>query len=222
MFEYMENLSSSEAENIKKTIQDLFRQTCLLQVRYDPVTLAQRDNPRYQVCVKHREFIADYFAVLGCELVHDPQENFFRIHGEGVVTERLNLLTTKIVLLLKIIYRDKIMGEGLNATVTSLQEIRRYGTETNLITRKITSAELSESFGLLKRHQMIELPSAIGNLEDSSPIYIYNTINILCPTGDINAIVSEYAIEMDEVQLEYKEEKEDELGEEDIYQDVSE
>ena len=39
MFEYMENVSQSEAENIRKTIQDLFRQTCILQVKCDPVTL---------------------------------------------------------------------------------------------------------------------------------------------------------------------------------------
>ena len=43
MFEYMENVSPNEAENIKKTIQDLFRQTCILQMKCDPVTLIQRD-----------------------------------------------------------------------------------------------------------------------------------------------------------------------------------
>lgn len=217
----MENLALSEAENIKKTIQDLFRQTCILQVKYDPVTLVQRDNPRYQVCVRHREFISDYVSVLGCELLHEPQENIFRISGDGVLTERFNLLTTKLVLLLKIIYRDKIMGDGLNATVTTLAEIRRYGTETSLITKKLTAGELSESLSMLKRHQMIELPSAIGNLEDDSPIYMYSTIHILCPTADINAIVKEYAKEMDEIQLEYDGQKE-EKDEEDIYQDVSE
>ena len=221
MFEYIENLPVAEAELIKKTIQDLFRQTCILQLKYDPVTLVQRDNSRYQACVKHREFIADYFAVLGCELVHEPQENIFRITGDGVLTEHFNLLTTKLVLLLKIIYRDKIMGDGLNATVTTLAEIRRYGIETNLITKKLTAGEIKESLGMLKRHQMIELPSAIGNLEDDSPIYIYNTINILCPTADINAIVNEYVKEMEEIQLEYNAQKE-ETNEEDIYQDVSE
>lgn len=221
MFEYIENLPVAEAELIKKTIQDLFRQTCILQLKYDPVTLVQRDNSRYQACVKHREFIADYFAVLGCELVHEPQENIFRITGDGVLTEHFNLLTTKLVLLLKIIYRDKIMGDGLNATVTTLAEIRRYGIETNLITKKLTAGETKESLGMLKRHQMIELPSAIGNLEDDSPIYIYNTINILCPTADINAIVNEYVKEMEEIQLEYNAQKE-ETNEEDIYQDVSE
>ena len=118
---YMDELSQSEAAGIKKTIQDLFRQTCILQVKCDPVTLVQRDNPRYRICANHREFIADYLSVLDCELVHDPQEHIFRIKGEGMPIDKLTLTGTRILLLLKMIYRNKIMGEGLDATVTCLQ-----------------------------------------------------------------------------------------------------
>lgn len=82
MIEYIQELSPNEAAGIKKTIQDLFRQTCILQVKCDPVTLVQRDNPRYRICANHREFIADYLSVLDCELVHDPHEHIFRIKGE--------------------------------------------------------------------------------------------------------------------------------------------
>ena len=72
MINYLQEFSATEQENIKKTIQDLFRQTCILQTKCDPATLIVRDNPRYQVCARHREFIADYLSVLGCELIHDP------------------------------------------------------------------------------------------------------------------------------------------------------
>ena len=194
----MENVSPSEAENIRKTIQDLFRQTCILQVKCDPVTLIQRDNPRYQICSRHREFIADYLSVLDCELIHDPQEHIFRIAGEGVLTERMSLMTTKLVLLVKMIYRDKIMGEGLNATTTNLTEIREYGKNTNLITRKLTGQEWQEALVLMKTHQILELPSAIANLEDNTPIYIYSTINLFCSALDINELVREYQNEMDQ------------------------
>ena len=200
MLEYMENISQSEAENIRKTIQDLFRQTCILQTKCDPVTLIQKDNPHYQVCARNREFIADYLQVLDCELVHDPQEHIFRITGDGVLTERMTLLTTKLVILMKLIYRDKIMGEGLHATTTSLAEIRRYGKETNLITRRLTAQEWQEALILMKTHQMIELPSAIGNLEDDSPIYIYSTINIFCSAADINELVEMFKGETGETE----------------------
>ena len=198
MLQYMETVSPSEAENIRKTIQDLFRQTCILQVKCDPVTLIQRDNPRYQICSRHREFIADYLSVLDCELIHDPQEHIFRIAGEGVLTERMSLMTTKLVLLVKMIYRDKIMGEGLNATTTNLTEIREYGKNTNLITRKLTQQEWQEALVLMKTHQILELPSAIANLEDKTQIYIYSTINLFCSAMDINELVREYQNELDQ------------------------
>lgn len=198
MLQYMETVSPAEAENIRKTIQDLFRQTCILQVKCDPVTLIQRDNPRYQICSRHREFIADYLSVLDCELIHDPQEHIFRIAGEGVLTERMSLMTTKLVLLVKMIYRDKIMGEGLNATTTNLTEIREYGKNTNLITRKLTKQEWQEALVLMKTHQILELPSAIANLEDNTPIYIYSTINLFCSAMDINELVREYQNEVDQ------------------------
>lgn len=221
MFQYLEALSPTEAEGVKKTIQDLFRQTCILQVKYDPATLTARDNPRYQICARHREFIADYLAVLGCELVHDPQDRIFRITGDGVLVEKMSLTTTKLVILLKMIYRDKIMGEGLNATVTNLAEIREYGKNTNLLPGRLTGQEWQAALNLMKTHQMIELPGAILNVEDHTPIYIYSTVNIFCSAADINQLVERYREEVEEI-LEPKEEEAGETGEENIYQDVSE
>ena len=212
MLEYMENISQSEAENIRKTIQDLFRQTCILQTKCDPVTLIQKDNPHYRVCARNREFIADYLQVLDCELVHDPQEHIFRLTGEGVATERLNLTTTLLILILKLIYRDKIMGEGLNATVTTLEEMREYGKNTNLITRKLTDAEWRDAQYVMRVHQMIDVPGAVKDVEDTTPIYIYSTINLYCASLDIDKIVEKYREELKEEDLE--------AGEEDHYEDA--
>lgn len=192
MVTYMEELSVTEAENLKKTISKLFRQTCILQMRYDPVTLAPRDNLDYEICVRHKGFIEDYLAVLGCELVHDPQEHIFRLVGEGVETEKINLTTTMIILLVKMIYRDKILGEGLHATVTMLEEIREYGKNTNLLNRKLTQAEWREALYLMSKHQMIELPGAVRDVEDRTPIYLYSTINLYVSATDINALIEEY------------------------------
>ena len=83
MFTYLEEVSVTEGEQIKKTIQALFRQTCILQVKYDPATLAPRDNAQYETCARHRSFIEDYVSVLGCELIHDSQEHIFRLTGDA-------------------------------------------------------------------------------------------------------------------------------------------
>ena len=210
MVTYMEELSVTEAENLKKTISKLFRQTCIVQMHYDPVTLAPRDNPDYEICVRHRGFIEDYLSVLGCELLHDPQEHIFRLAGEGVETERISLTTTIIILLVKMIYRDKILGEGLDATVTNLAEIREYGKNTNLLNRKLTMAEWKEALYLMSKHQMIELPGAVRDVEDRTPIYLYSTINLYVSAADMNELVEEYQEEV----------AENETIEEDIFPDA--
>ena len=210
MASYIEELSVTEAENLKKTISKLFRQTCILQMRYDPATLTPRDNLDYEICVRHRGFIEEYLAVLGCELIHDPQEHIFRLVGDGVETENMSLTTTIIVLLVKMIYRDKILGAGLNATVTTLEEIREYGKNTNLLNRKLTLAEWREALYLMSKHQMIELPGAVRDVEDHTPIYLYSTINLYVSAADINALVEEYR----------EEAAENETIEEDIFPDA--
>ena len=192
MVSYIEELSVTEAENLKNTISKLFRQTCILQMRYDPVTLTPRDNLDYEMCVRHKGFIEDYLSVLGCELVHDPQEHIFRLEGEGVETERMSPATTIIILLVKMIYRDKILGDGLNATVTTLTEIREYGKNTNLLNRKLTVAEWREALYLMSKHQMIELPGAVRDVEDHTPIYLYSTINLYVSASDIGELIEEY------------------------------
>ena len=88
----------------------------------------------------------------------------------------MSLTTTIIVLLVKMIYRDKILGEGLNATVTTLEEIREYGKNTNLLNRKLTLAEWREALYLMSKHQMIELPGAVRDVEDHTPIYTVRLI----------------------------------------------
>lgn len=198
MFKYLEELAVTESEQVQRVIQALFRQTCILQVKYDPATLTPRDNPQYEICARHRNFIADYVEVLGCELVHDAQEHVFRLVGEHVPQEKLSLTSTVILLLVKLIYRDRIMGEGLNAPLTTLKEIREYGRNTNLITEKLTQAQWREALYLMRTHQVIDVPGAVRDVEDDTPIYIYSTVNLYVTAADINALIEEYRGEEEE------------------------
>ena len=183
MVNYMEELSVTEADNLKKTIAALFRQTCILQMKYDPVTLVPRDNLHYEICTRHRKFIEDYLSVLSCELVHDPQEHIYRLHGDGIAIEKINATVTKVILLVKLIYRDKI----------------NY---------KLTMGEWKEALYVMSKHQIIEVPGAIQNVEDETPIYIYSTINLYCGSMDITALIKEY--------------QEDQYAEEEITEEVFE
>ena len=212
MEQYLESFSVTEAEKLKKTILSLFRQTCILQDKYDPVTLVPSDNEQFAICRTHRNFIESYLSVLGCELLYDSQERIFRLVGEGVEAEVLSKETTIIVLLIKMIYRDKIMGKGLAATVTNLEEIREYGKNTNLLNQKLPDGEWKSALAIMKKHQIVEYPGALRDLEDDTSIYIYSTINLYCSSALINELIEAYR----------EENAEDEAGKEDIYTNFDE
>lgn len=212
MENYLETISVSEAEKLKKTIAALFRQTCILQERYDPVTLVPSDNEQYETCMRHRPFIEMYLSIMGCELVYDSAEHIFRLTGEGVEMEQLSKITTIIILLVKMIYRDKIMGKGLSATVTNLEELREYGKNTNLLNQKLTEGEWNEALRIMKKHQIIEYPGALRDVEDKTPIYIYSTINLYCSSAMINELLEAYR----------EEAAFDETSEENIHENVAE
>ena len=93
-----------------------------------------------------------------------------------------------------------------NNGVDNIREIREYGKNTNLITRRLTGQEWNDALVLMKTHQMIELPGAVANLEDFTPIYIYSTVNVFCSAMDINELVRTYQDEVEELLTE--EEKE--------------
>jgi hypothetical protein len=197
MIDYLENLPVTEAEKLRKAIGSLFRQTCILQEKYDPVTLVPSDNEQYEICNRHKDFIEDYLSVMGCEMVHDAQEHVFRLVGEGAEAVTLSRTSTIILLLTKMIYRDKIMGQSLSATVTNLEELREYGKNTNLLNQKLTDGEWKEALSLMKKHQVIEYPGALRDLEDYTPIYIYSTINLYCSSAMINELLEAYREEAD-------------------------
>lgn len=197
MIDYLENLPITEAEKLRKTISSLFRQTCILQEKYDPVTLVPSDNEQYEICNRHKDFMESYLAVMGCEMVHDSQEHVFRLVGDGAEALTLSRTSTIIMLLTKMIYRDKIMGQSLSATVTNLEEYREYGKNTNLLNQKLTDSEWKEALSLMKKHQVIEYPGALRDLEDHTPIYIYSTINLYCSSAMINELLKAYREEAD-------------------------
>lgn len=202
MMNYMESLPITEQEKLKKTIASLFRQTCILREKYDPITLVPHDNEQYAICTRHRSFIEQYLAITDCELKHDPQEHIYRLTGEGVETVSLSRLLTIIMLLIKIIYRDKILGQTLAETTTNLLELREYGKNTNLIQQKITDSEWKDSIRFLKRYQIVDYPGAARDLEDRTPIYIYSTINLYCSSAVVNELLEAYQEEAKEYETE--------------------
>lgn len=65
---YYDNLMQSEQSEVTEIIRLLWRQTFLLEHKYDKRTGRFQYNRDYRVCSKHLEFIKHYFAISGVEL----------------------------------------------------------------------------------------------------------------------------------------------------------
>ena len=108
MIEYYEQLSDEEKDDVKRVIQILFRQTFVLERKYEKRTgrfAFQRD---YRILNQHLEFLREYFSIAGLELRDNSHMGVFYIQGETVLGEKLPRLATIYLLILKLIYDEQM------------------------------------------------------------------------------------------------------------------
>ena len=56
----------------------------------------------------------------------------------------------------------------------------------------MTAKEWKDALTLMRIHQMIDVPGAVQDIEDDTPIYIYSTIHLFVTAGDIRKLLKEY------------------------------
>ena len=103
MIEYYEQLSEEEQDDIKHVIQTLYRQTFLLERKFEKRTGRMVPVREYRVCSKHREFLEKYFAVAGITLQENLHMGVMYIQGETLWGEKLSRLATIYILVLKLL-----------------------------------------------------------------------------------------------------------------------
>ena len=108
MIEYYEQLSEEEQDDIKHVIQTLYRQTFLLERKFEKRTGRMVPVREYRVCSKHREFLEKYFAVAGITLQENLHMGVMYIQGETLWGEKLSRLATIYILVLKLIYDEQM------------------------------------------------------------------------------------------------------------------
>ena len=63
MIDYYEQLTQEEQEAITEVVQTLFRQTFLLERKYDKRTGRLQYGKEYRTAMKHLPFLKEYFRV---------------------------------------------------------------------------------------------------------------------------------------------------------------
>lgn len=194
MINYFEELSGEEQQRVKESIQLLYRQTFLLERKYDRKSKRYQINREYYQCSKHLEFIRAYFSLMDIEVLENSQMGVIFIQGEQVVGEKLSKLATLYILVLKLIYDEQMstVSTSVNA-MTTLSEIHEKLSTYRLLKKQPSVTEIRRSLAILKRYQLVEPLDVLEELDGFSRLVIYPTINVVLLGDDVRALISTFS-----------------------------
>ena len=89
MIDYYEQLTQEEKEEVTEVIQTLYRQTFLLERKFDKRAGRMQYTKEYRTCTKHLEFFKAYFEVAGIILRENVHMGVIYIQGEQLWGEKL-------------------------------------------------------------------------------------------------------------------------------------
>lgn len=193
MINYYEELPPEEQRKVTESISQLYRQTFLLERRYDRKTKRYQINKEYYQCSKHLDFIKAYFAIMDIEVVENSQIGVIFIRGEQVVGEKLSKLATLYILVLKLIYDEQMStaSNSINA-MTSLAEIHEKLGTYKLLKKQPSITEIRRTIALLKRYQLIEPLEVLEEMDGVSRLVIYPTVHVVLMGDDVRALIETY------------------------------
>lgn len=193
MINYYEELPPEEQRKVTESVSQLYKQTFLLERRYDRKTKRYQINKEYYQCSKHLEFIKAYFSIMDIEVVENTQIGVIFIRGEQVVGEKLSKLATFYILVLKLIYDEQMsaVSTSVNA-MTSLGEIHEKLGTYKLLKKQPSVTEIRRTIAFLKRYQLIEPLDGMEEMDGASRLVIYPTVNVVLMGDDVRALIETY------------------------------
>ncbi|MBU3840207.1 MAG: DUF4194 domain-containing protein [Candidatus Ruminococcus intestinipullorum] len=196
MITYYEQLTEKEQDELKEVIQLLYRQTFLLERKYEKRTSRMVVVPEYRICSKHMEFLKEYFAVAGITINENFHTGVISIQGEAVWGEKLPKLATIYLLLLKLIY-DEQMAAVSNSSyiVTTLGQLNGKAGEFHILHSMPSITEVRRAIALLKKYQIIEPLDVLEEMDEATRLIIYPCIHAVLSADDIRELLKTFSEE---------------------------
>ena len=210
MITYYDELSLEERQEVTAVIQTLYKQTFLLERKFDKRTGRFQFNKDYRICNKHLEFVREYLAVSGIALLDNSQGGIIYIQGENIVGEKLPRLATLYILLLKLIYDEQMSAASTSVNVyTTLGDLNERVGSFHLLKDRPSNTEVRRAVALLKKYQIVEPLDAMEELDQNARLIIYPCVNVVLMTDDIRAMLEALKAEPSEKFMETEEAGED-------------
>ncbi len=193
MIDYFEALPPDEQQKVKESIQLLYRQTFLLERRYDRKNRRSQLNREYYQCEKHLEFIRAYFNLMDIEVMENSQMGVIYLRGEQVIGEKMSRLATLYILIMKLIYDEQMSAASSSAdAVTTLSEIHEKLGTYRILKKQPAVTEVRRTIAFLKKYQLIEPLDVLEELDGRSRLIIYPTIQMVLLGDDVRALLKTF------------------------------
>lgn len=196
MIPYYDELMPEEQTEVTDMIRLLYRQTFVLERRYDRRTGRYQYNKEFRRCNKHLEFIREYLKVSGMEVRENSQLGVIYIQGEGQVGDKLPRLATLYILILKLIY-DEQMASVSNSIhmITTLGEMNERLGSMGLLEKNPAATEIRRAIALLKKYQIIDPLDMMEGVDPQSRMVIYPSIQVVLFGEDARGLLASFGEE---------------------------
>lgn len=196
MIDYFEQLSQEEQEDITEVIQILYRQTFLLERKYDKKSGRMQYVREYRICSKHLEFLRAYYKVAGITLKENAHMGLIYIQGEALWGEKLPRLATIYLLVLKLIYDEQMASVSSSShIVTTLGAVNGKAGDFRVLHGLPSPTEMRRTIALLKKYQIIEPLDVLEELNEHTRLIIYPCIHAVLMGDDIKELLETFGEE---------------------------
>lgn len=196
MIEYFEQLMAEEQEEITEVIQMLYRQTYLLERKFDKRSGRMQYTKEYRICEKHKEFLKKYFSVAGIELKQNIHMGVLYLQNEQLWGEKLPRLATIYLLVLKLIYDEQMATASSSShIVTTMGAVNGKAGEFRVLQGIPSPTEMRRTIALLKRYQMIDPLDVLEELNEHTRLVIYPCIQAVLMGDHIKELLDTFSEE---------------------------
>ena len=196
MIEYFDQLSQEEQEEITEVIQILYRQTFVLERKFDKRQGRMVPVREYRVLSTHQVFIRAYFKVAGITLRENAHMGVIYIQGEQLWGEKLSRLATIYLLVLKLIYDEQMEAVSSSShIVTTVGALNGKAGEFRVLRGLPSPTEMRRTIALLKKYQIIEPLDVLEELNEETRLVIYPCIHTVLLGDDLRALLETFSEE---------------------------
>jgi len=194
MIPYYESLREEEKMEVTQSIQLLYKQTFLLERKYEKKSGRFQFNREFRICDKHLDFIRLYFAISGISVIENSQMGVIYLQGENLIGEKLHRLATLYLLTLKLIYDEQMESVSTSVNIyTTLSDIHEKLANYRLLKKQPSVTDVKRTITLLKKYQIIEPLDTLEDFDGSSRMIIYPCINVVLFGDDVRALLDSFS-----------------------------